>query len=356
MNTKSLFKNFRDDVEIILRDFFSSEVQKFALLSPFFKHFVNVLEEYTLRGGKRIRPAVMYFTHKLFNKNNDNSVINLSIFLEFIQSFLLIHDDIMDKSLKRRGGETVHKLYETYAKDNKIKDYEHFGRTMAILLGDLACQFGFLVVNKSKVSSEAKVKISEMINLELVDIVHGQANDVLLGYSKQYSYKDIIDIHFYKTAKYTFELPVLSACAISDADDKTVNTLINYSKYAGIAYQIKDDILGVFGQDDITGKDNTSDITENKKTLLILKAYENADQTQKKQLDSILGKEKISEKELEAFKKIIVDTGSLKFSEDECLQFIKKAKKELESLEVDDNNTGYDFLDFITEYILQRNF
>lgn len=356
MNPKDLFKDFRVNVEVELKQFFLNEVNKFSTLSSFFSHFLNSLEEYTLRGGKRIRPAVMYFTHKLFNNNSDEEVIKLSIFLEFIQSFLLIHDDIMDRGLKRRGGETIHKLYESYAKDKKINDYEHFGRTMAILLGDLACQFGFLVVNKSNISEQAKVKISEMINLELVDIVHGQANDVLLGYADKYAYEDIIDIHFYKTAKYTFELPVLAACAISEVDNQTVNCLVNYSKYAGIAYQIKDDILGVFGQDDITGKDNTSDITENKKTLLTLKAYENADKTQKKYLDTILGKEKISSKELETFKEIIIETESLKFSEDECRKLIQKAKNELNSLKVEKSNTGYIFLDFITNYILQRNY
>ena len=352
---KTKLKDYRKEIQPILEKFLDKKVHEYGKLYPFAKLFLEHLSEFTLRGGKRLRPALMYYSYMMLEDENLEEVKRVSIYLELIQSFLLIHDDIMDRSLLRREGDTVHKIFEAYSSKENFKDDIHFGNTMGILNGDLACLLAYEIVNDSKLSDEKKSNLSLLVSQSISKVIFGQIQDVLLAYKKDYSKKEILNIHHYKTALYTFKLPIFSGAIIANASKDKLKLLEDYSINCGIAFQIRDDILGVFGKDETTGKDELSDIMEGKKTLLVLYAYSKAKNSQKEILNNALGNKNLTYKQAAEFKKVVEDTGSLDYSVKECDKYILKAKKSLERLPIE-KNKGFEFLNSITDYLSTREY
>ena len=352
---KTKLKDYREDIQPILEEFLDKKVHEYGQFYPFAKLFLEHLSEFTLRGGKRLRPALMYYSYIMFEDEDLKEVKRVSIYLELIQSFLLIHDDIMDRSLLRREGDTIHKIFEAYSAKENFKDDIHFGNTMGILNGDLACLLAYEIINDSKLSDEKKSNLSLLVSQEISKVIFGQIQDVLLAYKKNYSKEDILSIHHYKTAVYTFKLPVFSGAMLANANEENLKLLENYSINCGIAFQIRDDILGIFGNDKTIGKGTVSDIVEGKKTLLVLHAYANANTTQRKVLDNSLGNKKIRYEQVKEFKNVLKQTGALDYSIKECEKHIKEAKESLRVLPVK-KNEGFNFLDSIADYLATREY
>lgn len=355
MNPEDELHKYKLLIERKLTSYFADKKIEYNNVSPFITNFLEHIEEFTLRGGKRLRPALIYYTYKAFNGEEDDAVKDLSMFIELIQSFLLIHDDIMDHADLRRGGETLHKIYENYAKANRYVEPEHFGTTMAILAGDLANQLAFELVSDSKLKNKDHLlQLLKLFTSQLTGVVFGQVHDILLTYDGEYKQEDIFKVHHYKTAKYTYEIPVISGAILAGATHEEIALLTEFSKYAGIAFQIFDDILGIFGDDENTGKPTISDIKEGKKTLLTLKAYESGDIKQKETLTNYLGKKDLTETEAEEVREIMRNTGALEFSKQKCHEFVTKAQSYLDRLNMQ-KTKEFEFLYKIAEYSISRN-
>lgn len=353
--TKTKLNDYKDEIQPILEKFLSEKVQEYGELYPFAKLFLEHLAEFTLRGGKRLRPALMYYSYMMFEDEDLDEVKKVSIYLELIQSFLLIHDDIMDRSLLRREGDTMHKIFEAYSLQENFQDDVHFGNTMGILNGDLACLLAYEIINSSKLSTEKKSALSFLVSKEITKVIFGQIQDIILAYKEDYSKEEILGVHHYKTAIYTFKLPVFSGAMLANASKDKLKILEDYAINCGIAYQIRDDILGVFGDDKTIGKGTVSDIIEDKKTLLILHAYSKANRSQKKILDCSLGNKDITHEQVVEFKKVLEQTGALDYSIKECEKYVKEAKESLRGLSVK-KNEGFDFLDSVVDYLSTRKY
>lgn len=352
---KIKLKDYRDEIQPILEKFLNEKIQEYGKLSPFAKLFLQHLSEFTLRGGKRLRPALMYYSYMMLGDEDLEEVKRVSIYLELIQSFLLVHDDIMDRSLLRREGDTMHKIFEAYSYEKNFKDDVHFGNTMGILNGDLACLLAYEIINNSKLSAKKKSNLSLLVSQEITKVIFGQTQDILLAYKEDYSREEILDVHHYKTAVYTFKLPVFSGAILANTSEDNLKLLENYAINCGIAFQIRDDILGIFGDNKTIGKETVSDIIESKKTLLVLHAYTRANRSQKEILDCSLGNKNLSYEQVKEFKKVLEQTGALDYSIKECEKYIKEAKESLKFLPVE-KNEGLNFLDSITDYLSTRKY
>ncbi len=208
---------FKKEIDVILRNFFSEKLSSYTDVDEFSQDFLEHLSEFTLRGGKRLRPALMYYTFRIFSDKDSSEIKKLSIYLELIQSFLLIHDDIMDKSVLRRGGKTIHKIFEEYSSKKGYGDNMHFGNTMAILNGDFACLLAYEIINNSKLDPDIKSKLTSLVSQEISQVIIGQIQDVLLTYESEFLQEDILKVHKNKTAVYTFKLPILSGALAANA-------------------------------------------------------------------------------------------------------------------------------------------
>ena len=309
-----------------------------------------LLKEFSMRGGKRIRPALLYHGYACFAKPHDE-VLNASLSIELVQSYFLIHDDIMDKDDLRRNGPTIHKSYENIFQKKRIKDSKHLGLSLAICAGDLACALANQILANTLFSPHEKSRAFAKLNTMIAKVIHGQVLDVSFPYRKNLTEQDLLGMYALKSATYTVEGPLHVGALLAGAKTQNLRQLSAYAIPLGIAFQIQDDILGMFGTEKQIGKPVTSDVEHGKKTLLILNALEKGDTRQKKFIDSVLGR-KCSSNQHEQLKKIIVETGALGYCKDYSKNLVMKAKSAL--LKIRLRNEGKQFLFGIADYLIQR--
>ncbi|MBD3363225.1 polyprenyl synthetase family protein [Candidatus Dojkabacteria bacterium] len=353
MKNNKLLKDFQSIINKEIKNFFNKNNYLFLEYPKPIRTMVNMLEEYTLRGGKRIRAALMINSYNLFNSENLEDIYKLSIFIELIQSWLLIHDDITDHDDLRRGGPTFHKMYEKLASKYNFKDQADFGRNLAILGGDLISIFPIQLLTETNFDPKLKLKFIDYAYKKLADVGAGQIFDVITSKSTKYTEEDIIKIHELKTATYTFELPIYTGALLGGAEQNELIILTEYAKNAGIAFQIRDDILGMFGNEEKLGKPINSDIEEGKKTLLILHALKNSDKKQKNILNELYGRKNLTLTEANKVRTIIKQTNSLDYSIKLCKNYIQKAKTSLSKSKYKSSH-NWNFLYTLAEYILLR--
>ncbi len=309
------------------------------------------VKDFILRSGKRIRPILFYCGYIIAGGKDREKILKAAISVELIHSFLLIHDDIIDQDNFRHGGLSMHCSYKNKYK-NKNKNSKHFEISMAIIVGDLAYNFGYEILAESNFSSDLKIKTIRKMNQIISNTASGEAADVELSVNSNFDTDKIIEMQKYKTAKYTIEGPLHLGAVLAGADEKFLKNISKFAIPLGIAFQIQDDIIGVFGDEQKIGKPVGSDIEEGKKTLLIAKAIEQADNEQKEILINLLGNAKINLKEIEKVREIIIKTGSLEHSQKIAGELIKTSKKRLEEMKILSQHQG--FLNDLADFIVGR--
>jgi len=249
------------------------------------------ITDLTLGGGKRIRPFLAESGFKLINPNLNNSKIKtsltkLQLCLELFQTFCLIHDDIIDQSSIRRGQSSVHEFFKAKWLNNP-KQAEY----LAILIGDMA---NFLADNFfNQIKSLHFEKLAQVFNLMKLELVTGQIEDsfgVGLAEIKLLTSKSVLTMLDLKSGRYSIQKPMILGAILAGANDVDLKILGSFGQKLGLIFQLTDDYLGVFGNTKITGKSNSSDILEGKKTFLLMQTYQNSNASEQKFLKEYLNK------------------------------------------------------------------
>lgn len=361
MQAKEYLNNYKKELEPLLKEYFKEKKENFKKVDYLAEEAVKIIEKFTLSGGKRIRPAMVYYGFLLgggeVNEENKRKILEASMAIELIHSFLLIHDDIIDRDAKRHGMETIHEYYKKIAEKFFPKiDKNHFGNSMAIIVGDLAASMANEILFKSKFTPEVILKALQHLQKIVYTTIPGEMLDVVMEAKGSSTEKEILRMHEGKTAFYTFEGPLhLGAILAGNNSEKLLKDISQYSNAVGKAFQIRDDILGVFGDEEKIGKPVGSDIIENKQTLLVIKVLESGNSKQKLKLKELLGKKNLSLEELGIFRKILVETGSLKYSEDLAKKYSEDSFEVLTQIDTQ-SEEGRDFLYEIAKYVGVRNY
>ena len=349
-----LLKQYKSRVDRELERFFNQKLKKAEKIDPSSKEMVRLLKEYNLRGGKRIRAAMVYYGYRCFKNSKLNEILKATMSIELVQSYLLIHDDIIDNSDIRRGKPALHKSYEKIYKNYpKNINPSHFGASMAIIAGDILAAFANEILAKLKLKEKYKTKAIGKLNWVNHTVIYGQALDMLSNF-KPITASDVSLIHRMKTASYTVEGPLHIGALLAGANNKQLKILSNYGIPLGKAFQIQDDILGLFGDEKKTGKPADSDLKEGKQTLLILKALEKADPKQKQIIKKALGNPKLTKSQLNQVRNIVKQTGSLGFCHDKAKEMIIQAKSAIQKSRF--KKPGKEFLINIAGYMLEREY
>ncbi|MGC8995905.1 MAG: polyprenyl synthetase family protein [Thermoplasmata archaeon] len=327
-------------VENYLREFF--EEKKKRLEDPYIVEVFDAIYEYTMRGGKRLRPLLMIVGYKLYGGEDEEEIIKASASIEIVQSFLLIHDDIMDNSDLRRGKPTIHKIFENKYNNKKL------GENLAIIAGDLASMYSYEIFENLNFPEERKIKAMLKMTKIIEDTGYGQILDVLSFFREDFNEKDLLKIHEYKTAKYTIEGPMIMGAILAGSDN--FDMITNYAIPVGIAFQLQDDILGLFGDEKEIGKPVTSDLEEGKKTLLIIKAMEN--EKFKDTIMKYLGKKGITIDELNEVRNAVKESGSLEYSYMKLEELVKIAQESIKPIDNEVKRFLYEF----AEYVVKRKY
>lgn len=228
----------------------------------------------------------------------------------------------------------------------------HFGESLAIVVGDMAAAFGNDIIFNSRFPPERKQKALSKLQEIVLNTVSGEILDVMLEARGKATEKEILEVHRNKTAKYTVEGPLHLGALLAGAGKSELKALTDYAIPVGIAFQIQDDILGAYGDEKKLGKPVCSDLREGKQTLLIAKALEFGDRSQRKVINGLLGRRDVSQKEIESFRDIIRETGSLAYSQDLARHHIETGKKIISKSRLDGETK--EFLSGIADYIVNR--
>jgi len=253
------------------------------------------------KGGKRLRAALVVLGYELGKKGSNHDILQPAIAFEIFQTAILAHDDIIDKSPIRRGKPSLH-----FALGG-----DDYGVSQAISLGDLGFFLATQLIAESNFPSENKNRALGVFSKTLQQTAAGEILDVLLPKKKSIIRDDILTIAKLKTASYSFVGPLLVGSTLAGFENKN---LLVFGENLGIAYQIQDDILGIFGSEKTLGKSNTSDIQEGKVTLLLLYAQEYANNTQQKKLTQLYGKKDLTKSEKKEIEDVFTTTGAYAYA------------------------------------------
>ncbi len=317
------FKNYlqtsaeeiNQELETILVNYKSKAIEEDSRLEGLVEIGIN-----SARGGKRIRAVLIKLGYEiaLGGKKINPGISKAATSIELFQAGVLAHDDIIDLSPTRRGEPSV---YMKLGGD-------HHAISQTICLGDMGIFLSFLSLSTSSFSAEVRVKAIEMFSKMATNTVFGEMLDVELPYLDiEKTEDDVLKIHRLKTAYYTIVFPLQIGGVLGGASDDLLTKFEKFGEALGIAFQIQDDILGVFGNEEELGKSVTSDIEEGKNTLLITEALKNADQEQKKVLDEYYGRGKIEDAELGKVRQVFEQTAALEYSRTKAVEYVSRAKQ-----------------------------
>jgi geranylgeranyl diphosphate synthase type I len=271
-------------VENTLTSFFTTRRPTTERLGPVFVEATDALEQFVLRGGKRTRPAFAW-TGWLGaggdpHASEATAVLTACSALELVQACALIHDDIIDSSRTRRRFPTVHVDFEQRHRGRGwAGDSAHFGASVAILVGDLALSWADDMVHASGLAPAAIARFAPVWADMRTEVLGGQLLDINGEAGGDESVEAALRINRYKTAAYTVERPLHLGAAIAAADQQLIEAYRRFGTAIGIAFQLRDDLLGVFGDPAVTGKPSGDDLREGKRTVLLAEALRRADET-----------------------------------------------------------------------------
>ncbi|WP_214320371.1 polyprenyl synthetase family protein [Nonomuraea sediminis] len=268
----------------------------------------QVLREFILGDGKRIRPLLCYWGWVGAGGADCAELISAAASLELCHAGLLIHDDIMDASEVRRGRPTVHRAL---AGMHAGPAANAFGRAAAILMGVLALGWSDELFATSGVEPHRLRRGHELFTAMRTEVIAGQYLDVMSQTGADTTVDRAYTVIRYKTAKYTVERPLQIGGALAGGDEELLEAYSSFGVPLGEAFQLRDDILGMFGDPEVTGKSALDDLREGKQTVLIAYATRYGSRAETEHLRAWLGDPKLTETVADELRQIVVDTGAL---------------------------------------------
>lgn len=285
---------------------------------PAFAGFFGELRDFLTAGGKRLRPQFLWcgFRAAGGDPGASDAVLPAAAAVELVHACALIHDDVMDSSPLRRNRPTAHETFAAaHLESGWAGDPRHFGLSAAIMLGDLALVVADDLFVRSDVGAEGLAAAFVEFTRMRVEVVEGQYLDLVDGYRAQGDTTTALAVASLKTAKYTVERPLRVGACLAGADAAVLEGLSDFGEPLGIAFQLRDDLLGAFGDEAATGKPAGIDFREGKHTYLVALAREVAMPEQKAILDACLGKADLDPAGVDAVRGVLVTTGAVAAAE-----------------------------------------
>jgi geranylgeranyl diphosphate synthase, type I len=304
----------------------------------------------SLSGGKRLRAALAYHGYLLTKKGKlDERMWNVMMAVELVHTALLIHDDFMDQDDMRRGRPTTHNHFA-------VGRSRHYGESMAVTIGDIVLCMGYELLNNCGFEPTLVQKAMSKMLTNIVDTAFGQAFDITIEMQDiSQNMQNILKMHELKSSKYSFENPLHIGCILAETDESLCVILSEYARLVGGAFQITDDILGLFGDSNKTGKSDNSDLVHGKNTLLVAHVFQNGDADSISALKGAWGVVDATTSHIQKAKDAIVHSGSLEYSKNLALKLADEAMALIETIDRPElNSQSIEFLKGIASHIVKR--
>jgi len=322
-------------VEGHIREFFDRE-SLLSLDDPMARELLDAIREYTLRGGKRIRAVMLILGYMAVGGRNMEKVRKASLSMELVQDMLLIHDDLMDRSPERRGGRSLHEHFRAVHRERGYRgDPERFGDNMALIGGDLAEALAEKALLVSGFPPRNLVKALSLQADMVRDTGYGQVLDLCSVELPEWTEDQVLKVHHYKTARYTFEGPLLIGAVLHGAPERALKALSDYAVPVGIAFQLTDDIMGLFGDPKKGGVKDISDLREGKRTLLIVDALKRVSEADASTLLNGLGDPKLKLEDAARIRDIVAASGAVERSRALASELTERGRSSLNGAGLD---------------------
>lgn len=358
--------DFRAAVGEAITDFLQTKRTRLDEIGHELDRLHRLATEFTA-GGKRFRPALCYWGHvAVAGQPEDPSwLVRAAASLDLLHVSALVHDDVMDASDTRRGVPAVHRQLQTWhAEQGGRGDAEAFGRAGAILLGDLLLVWSTEMFDQTPLPVATREAATRLVEQMRAEVTCGQFLDVV-SQTQLFAIGDALDpdnlaaeldriyrVVDYKSARYSARHPLEIGAALGGADQATLSALGGFGSLIGRAFQFRDDLLGVFGDEAKTGKPAGGDLREGKRTVLVAHALARAPHEQAAELDAMLGDPSLRPDQIERARQIIIDAGAHQAVEDEISSSVAQALAQL--AEVDIRTEGREALELLAAIVVNR--
>jgi geranylgeranyl diphosphate synthase, type I len=266
-------------------------------------------------GGKYVRSTFMYLGW-LCGEGEDDAALRAAASLELLHAFALIQDDVMDGSPLRRARPSAHVTFSRWHRDRSLAGCpDRFGESAAILLGDLCLVWAEQMLRCSGVGDEALARVWPRYDHMRAELAIGQFSDLVNTSHAVPTLDDVLDVLRRKSGNYTVRRPLEIGAAMAGCGDDVLHALSGYGTAIGEAFQLRDDILGVFGTPSLTGKSAGTDMEEQKATSVIVAAYELANPSLRSQLEELMSSPQIDTAAANRWRTLILASGAVQWIE-----------------------------------------
>lgn len=289
--------------------------------------YVEANREFTLRGGKRFRAILVLAGYHLATGRNPGPALSTAAALEHFQSWMLIHDDIIDHAEERRGGPTIHRaMAQAHRRERQEGSSEDYGTGIGITLGDLEEPFTIEAIVSTRVAPEFRLAALGEYARMTRTTAFGQLLDIRNGVLDPAAVReeDVLAVHRLKSAIYTVVSPLKIGELLGGTPERRLHDIETFGTQIGIAFQLRDDVLGAGFDAGESGK-SSNDLVEGKRTLLVVKAWANGSEADRSRLSRVLGNAQATPEDVERARNVVRDTGSLEYSERRIEQLTRTA-------------------------------
>ena len=328
--------DLRGRVHKALDAFLAGQAPRLEAVSDTLGPVQEALADFLLTGGKRMRPAFCYWGFRAAGGQDSDAAIAASAALELLQACALIHDDVMDGSDTRRGQPAVHRRFAGLHRSAEWHgDPEAFGMSAAVLLGDLCLIWADELLNTSGIGVEALLRTQPVYDEMRVELMAGQYLDLLEQAIGGGTVESALRVARYKSAKYTIEKPLHMGAALAGGGSEVTKAFTAYGLPLGEAFQLRDDVLGVFGDPSETGKPAGDDLREGKRTALVAMALSEASAAQTVVVRRHLGDPHLGADGVAALRQVLVETGAVDRVERLIAELLDSALAGLQQADID---------------------
>lgn len=343
---------FRERVDERLHEFVTGRAGRLDELGPGLDPLLDAAHD-SLRGGKRLRAAFCYWGWRAAGGSpgteDDDRIVTAAASVELLHASALVHDDVMDHSDRRRGQPAAHRQFsELHRAGRRPGDAEEFGFGSAILLGDLLLSWTDEMLRTSGFGVDQVMAALRCLDSMRTEVAAGQFLDLVAQNSTDNSVPQAMRVLRYKSAKYTVERPLHMGAALGGADSRLMTSLTSYGLPLGEAFQLRDDVLGVFGDPEVTGKPAGDDLREGKRTVLMALATERATAGQAEVIGRLFGSPRLDDRGVRELRDVVERTGARTAVEQLIHQLTRAATTALDQAPIDDPGIKTALLDLAT--------
>jgi geranylgeranyl diphosphate synthase type I len=266
-------------------------------------------------GGKYVRSTFMYLGW-LCGAQEDEAALRASASLELFHAFALMQDDVMDESALRRGRPSAHVSFGRWHRERGLSgSSDRFGESAAILLGDLCLVWAEKMLRESGIDAEALARVSPRYDDMRIELAIGQFADLVNESHSFPTLDEVLDVLRRKSGNYTARRPLEIGGAMAGCTPEVLDALAGYGSAIGEAFQLRDDLLGVFGSQTVTGKSVGTDLAAQKATSVVVAAYQLADAGLRRQLSELMSTPALSPADAERWRALITVSGAVQWIE-----------------------------------------